>query len=79
MVGARGKSIIRQFQFKGCNGAVERGGSLGALFLSADWQGRVFWSSVLVDRPSERLYIHTITLPGFMYRRSCYNPFYSHA
>ena len=33
---------------------------------------RVFWSSGLVDRPSDRLYVRTIPLSGCMDRRSRY-------
>ena len=53
-----------------CNGAVK--GSLGVLFVLEDWQVRVFWLSGLVDRPSDRLCIHTIPLSGCMERRSRY-------
>ena len=41
-------------------------GSLGASFVSADWRVRVLWSSGLVDRPSDLLYVHTITLSRCM-------------
>ena len=44
-------------------------GSLGASFVSADWQVRVFWSSGIIYIPSDRLHIHTITLYGCMERR----------
>ena len=43
-----------------------RGGSLGASFVSADWRVRVFWSSGLVDRPYDCLYVRTIPLFGCM-------------
>ena len=33
---------------------------------------RVFWLSGLVDRPSDRLYVHTIPLSGCTERRSRY-------
>ena len=36
---------------------------------------RVFGNSGLVDRPSDCLYIHTITLYGCMDRHSCYTHF----
>ena len=42
------------------------------LFVSADWQVRVFLSSGLVDRPSDHQYIPTIFMSGFMDIRSCY-------
>ena len=51
-------------------------GYLGASFVSANWGVRVFWSSGLVDRPSDRIYVRTITLSGCMGRRSRYIPFY---
>ena len=60
------------------NGAVKRV-SLGALFVSADWRVRVFWSSVLVDKPSDSMYVRTIPLSGCIYRRSHYIPFSSQA
>ena len=47
-------------------------GFLGALFVSADWQVRVFWSSGIVYRPSDRLYVRTIPLSVCMDRRSSY-------
>ena len=47
-------------------------GSLGASFVSADWQVRVFWLSGIVDRPSNHLYIRNIPMSGCMDRRSCY-------
>ena len=50
-------------------------GSLGASFASTDWQVRVFWLSSIVDRPSDCLYVRTITLSGCMDIRSCYIPF----
>ena len=56
-----------------------RRGSLGTLFVLADWQVRVFWSSGLVDRPSDLLYIRTIFLSEWMDRISRYIPFYSQA
>ena len=37
-------------------------GSLGASLVSADSRVRVFWLSGLVDRPSERLYVHTYVI-----------------
>ena len=52
-------------------------GSLGASFLSADWQVTVFWSSGLVDRPSDCLYVRNITLSGCMDRRYGYIHFSS--
>ena len=45
-------------------------GSLGASIESADWRVRVFWSYGLVDRPSDRLYVHTIPMSGCMDRHS---------
>ena len=51
-----------------CNGAVK--GYLGASLVVADWQVRVFGFSGIVVRPSERLYVRTIPLYGFMDRRS---------
>ena len=54
-----------------------RRGYLGASFILEDWRVRVIWSSGLVDRPSKRMYVHTITLSGCMERRSRYTPFYS--
>ena len=35
-------------------------GSLGALSVPADWQVRVFGSSGIIGRPSDRLYVRTI-------------------
>ena len=37
-----------------------------------DWLVRVFWSSSLVDRPSDCLYVLNIPISGCMNRRSCY-------
>ena len=54
-------------------------GYLGASFVSSDWQVRVFWLSGLIDGPSDRLYVRTITLLGCMERRSHYIPFPSQA
>ena len=54
-------------------------GSLGALFVSTDWQVRVLWLSGIVYRPSEHMYISTTPLSGCMYRLSCYIPFYYQA
>ena len=51
-----------------------RRGSLGELFVLVDWRVRVFWSSGLVDRPPDCLYVGTFPLPGCMDRRSCYIP-----
>ena len=55
------------------------GGPRGSCSYLADWQVRVFWLSGLVDRPSYRLYVSTITLYGCMNRLSRYTPFYSQA
>ena len=52
-----------------------KGGSLGSFFVSADWQVRVLWSSGIVDRLTDILYVHTIPLAGCMDRRSCCIPF----
>ena len=46
---------------------------LGGSFMVADWRVRVLWSSGLVDRPSDRMYIYIITLSRFLDRHSCYN------
>ena len=48
------------------------GGSLGASFILADWRVRVFWLSGIIDRPSDRLHVHTIPMSGCMGRRSHY-------
>ena len=56
-----------------CNRAME--GYLGASFVSTDWRVRVFWSSVLVDRPSEYLCVRNIPLYGYVDRRSRTSPF----
>ena len=53
------------------NRAEERG-SMGTAFVLADFQVRVFWSSGTVDRPSVYMYIRTIPLSGYMYRRYHY-------
>ena len=42
-----------------------------------DCRVRVFGLSDIVDRPSDRLYVHTFPLCGCMDRRSCYIRFYS--
>ena len=60
-----------------CNGSKE--GVPGGVFVLAYWKVRVFWSSGIVDRRSERLYIRTISLHGCMYRISRYTPFSSQA
>ena len=57
-----------------CNGSAE-GGSLWALFVASDWRVRVFVMSVLVDRPSGHLYVHTTPLSGYIDRRYHYIPF----
>ena len=54
-------------------------GSLGASFVSTDSWLRIFWLSVVVDRPSDRLYVHTIPLYGCMDIRYRYIPFSSQA
>ena len=54
-------------------------GSLGASFVSADWRVRVFWSSGVVNRPSEHLYVYTIPLYRCIDRSPHYTPFYSQA
>ena len=54
-------------------------GSLGASFLLADWQVRVFWPSGFVERPSERLYVRNIPLSGCTDIRPLYTSFYSQA
>ena len=46
---------------------------LGASLVSADWRVRVFDIYGIIDRPSDHLYVHTITLSVCMDRRSCYN------
>ena len=56
-----------------CNGSAE-GGSLGALFVAADWEVRVYGTSSIVYRLSKRLYVRTITLSECMDRCSYYNP-----
>ena len=53
-----------------------RSGSLGASLVLADWQVRVLMSSGLVDRPSDCLYVRTITLSGCTEKRphcKCYS------
>ena len=52
-------------------------GSLGSSFVSADWRVRVLWSSGILDRPSDDLYVRTITMSGCIDRLSCYIPFSS--
>ena len=52
-------------------------GSVGESFILSDWRVRVFWSSGIVDIPSDRLYVRTIPLSGCMDRRSRYIPFSS--
>ena len=47
--------------------------SLGAPFVSSDWQVRVLWSYGLVDRPFDCLCVRNINLSGCMDRRSRYN------
>ena len=54
------------------SGRIPCNGSLGASFVPADWRVRVFESSGLKDRPSDRLSIRTIPLSGCMDRRSRY-------
>ena len=54
-------------------------GYLGASLLLADWWVRVFWSSGIIDRQSNRLYVRTINLSGYIYIHSNYIPFYSQA
>ena len=44
-------------------------GSLGASFVLAGWRVRVLWSYGLLDRPSDCLYVRTISLSGYMERR----------
>ena len=56
-----------------------RRGSLGASFIPVDWRVKVFGLSGLVDRPSENMFVHTITMSGCMYRQYHYPPFYYHA
>ena len=58
-----------------CNRDME--GVPGAPFVLTDWHVRVFWSSGLIGRPYEQLYVHTIPLSGCMYRCSHYTPFSS--
>ena len=48
--------------------------SQGVLLAPSDWQVRVFRTSGLVDRQSDRLYIRNIPLSGFMNRCSRYIP-----
>ena len=60
------------FLLKGRDVMGTRSGSLGALFVLADWQLRVFWSFGLIDRPSDRLYVRTIPLSGCMDRHYRY-------
>ena len=52
-------------------------GSLGASLVPADWQVRVFKSSGLVYRQSDRMFVRTIPLYGCIERSSRYTPFYS--
>ena len=49
-----------------------RSRSLGASFVLADWQVRVFWLSCLVYRTADHMCVCTIPLYGCMYRRSNY-------
>ena len=46
--------------------------SLGASFVPADWQMRVFGPSGIIDRSYDRLYVRTIPLSGCMGRCSHY-------
>ena len=50
---------------------------MNASFVPADWRVRMFKTSVIVDRPSDRLSIWTIPLHGCMYRCSYYTTFSS--
>ena len=43
---------------------VPRRGSLGTLFISVDWQVRVFWSSSLLDWPSVHMYYSSVWVHG---------------
>ena len=52
-------------------------GSLGASFVLADWRVRVFGPSGIIGRPSDRLYVWTFPLYGWMERISRYIHFYS--
>ena len=52
--------------------------SLGTSMVLVDWQVRVFGPSILVDRPSDHLYVRTITMSGCMGRRSHYKPSINH-
>ena len=47
-------------------------GSRGMLLVLADWQVRVFWSSGIIDTPSDRMYLHNISLYGCIDRHYCY-------
>ena len=49
-------------------------GYLGALFVLQDWRARVFGTSGIVDRPSDRLYVSTIHMSWWMDRRYWYTP-----
>ena len=70
-----GRKILYPADDRGrCNGAVQ--GSRVALFVSADWQVRMFWLYGILDIPYDRLYLHTITLSGCMDICSCYIQFY---
>ena len=46
--------------------------SLGVLFISVDWQVRMFRPSGIIDIPLDGLYIRTIPMSGCMDRRSRY-------
>ena len=50
-----------------CNG-LDGEGSLGEMFVSTDYQVRVFGKSVILDIPYESLSIRTITMFGCMDR-----------
>ena len=64
------------FNVKGYNGAKERvaGGVVDNIGLASEGV-RVVWSSGLVDRPYDRIYIRTITMYRCMDRLSQYIPF----
>ena len=71
-IGAWGRRLSVSTKRAGFHVTGPRRGSLGVSFLLSDWQVRVFCLSGFVDRTYDRLYVHTISLSGFMERRSRY-------